>query len=174
MSRERFGKELAEFLRKHDHNLELLNSIFSGIVRCVLSSGNYDGVVGLENRQLSFRITHGPALTGEAVETLSVLLADLSCLIYSSVIETAHLPGFLIHDSPREADLGIRLYRSFIRAVANLQELFGSQDFCPFQYVITTTTPPPPELNTDLYVKLRLNAARTDDLPRQQYISLWE
>ncbi|TEB10638.1 hypothetical protein [Pelotomaculum propionicicum] len=177
-------KELAELLRQHDHNRGLLDSIFSGIVRCVLSSGNYDGKVGLENRELSFRITHGPAMTGEAVETLSVLLADLSCLIYSSVIRTAHLPGFLMHDSPREADLGIRLYRSFIRAVANLQENFGSPDSCPFQYVITTTTSPPPELNTDQYVKLRLNAARTEELllraniamPRQQNqnVSLWE
>jgi hypothetical protein len=174
-------KELSELLRKHDHKRELLDSIFSGIVRWVLSSGNYNGEVGFENRGLSFRITHGPALTGEAVETLSVLLADLSCLIYSSVIATAHLPGFLMHDSPREADLGIRLYRRFIRAVASLQELFGSQDSCPFQYVITTTTPPPLELNTDNYVKLRLNSEKTDDLllrtnialPRQQNLSLW-
>lgn len=43
-------KELAELLRQHDHNRELLNSIFSGIVRSVLSSGNYDGEVGLDNR----------------------------------------------------------------------------------------------------------------------------
>ena len=175
-------KELAGLLRQHDHNREILGSIFSGIVRRVLSSGNYDGRVGLEKRELSFRITNGPVMTGEAVETLSVLLADLSCLVYSSVIGTAHLPGFLMHDSPREADLGIRLYRSFFRAVAYFQEHFGSPDSCPFQYVITTTTPPPPELNTDLYVKLSLNAARTEDLllraniamPRQQNVLLWE
>jgi hypothetical protein len=165
-------KSLAELLRRHDNNRELLRSIFSGIVRSVLPSGNYDGEVGLDNRELGFRITHGPAMAGEAVETLSVLLADVSCLIYRSLIETAHLPGFLMHDSPREADLGIKIYRSFIRLIASLQEYFGTLDSCPFQYIITTTTPPPLELNADQFVKLRLNAGQTQGLLLRANIAL--
>jgi hypothetical protein len=84
--------------------------------------------------------------------------------VYNSVSENAHWPGILLHDSPREADLGLRIYRSFIRFVASLEDHFGSRDACPFQYIITTTTPPPEELRTPEYVRLRLNALQADGL----------
>lgn len=155
---------LAVILRRHDDNRKLLQSIFSEIVRSVLSFQNYDGEVALDNRELSFRITHGQAMTGEAVETLAVLLADVCCMVYCTLTESAHMPGFLVHDSPREADLGIKIYRNFIRFVASLQEHFGTPGACPFQYIVTTTTPPPPELTKDPFVKLRLNAAQPQEL----------
>jgi hypothetical protein len=98
-------------------------------------------------------------MSGEAVETLAVLLADLACMVYNSVSERPRLPGFLLHDSPREADLSLRLYRRFIGLTATLQEHFGAAENCPFQYIITTTTPPPDKLRNDNWVKLHLNAA---------------
>ncbi|MHB9099262.1 MAG: hypothetical protein ACYC5X_15720, partial [Syntrophales bacterium] len=42
---------LTKILRLHDINRELLQSIFSGIVRSVLSYPNYDGEVALDNRE---------------------------------------------------------------------------------------------------------------------------
>lgn len=157
-------KNLAELLRQHDENRERLAAIFSGAVRSVLSSDGYDGKVELEDRELSFHITHGAAMRGEAVETLAVLLADVASLVYYAVSDNAHLPGFLVHDSPREADLGIRIYRSFIRFVASLQAHFGEPDNCPFQYVLTTTTPPPKELRGAPFVKLPLDASNPSKL----------
>jgi len=157
-------KGLAELLRQHDENRERLAAIFSGAVRSVLSSDGYDGTVSLDNRELAFRITHGPAMSGEAVETLAVLLADVASLVYHTVSDKAHLPGFLVHDSPREADLGIRIYRSFIRFVASLQAHFGGSEKCPFQYILTTTTAPPEELRGVEYVKLPLNASTPSGL----------
>lgn len=160
---EKLEVRLNKLLTQHDENRNLIASVFSGAVRSVLSSGTYDGRVSLANRELGFRITHGPAMSGEAVETLSVLLADVTCLVYNSVSEKARLPGFLLHDSPREADLGLRIYRSFIRLVAALQSHFGTVDACPFQYIMTTTTPPPQELQGE-QMKLRLNAAVEGEL----------
>lgn len=157
-------KELTDLLRQHDENRKRLASIFSGAVRAVLSSGSYDGTVSLDDRELAFRITHGSAMSGEAVETLSVLLSDIASLVYNTASEKAHLPGFMLHDSPREADLGVRIYRSFIRFVASLQQGFGGADACPFQYILTTTTPPPEELQAPEYMKLRLNAAQSEGL----------
>ncbi len=157
-------QQLTKLLTKHNENRDLLASIFSGAVRAVLSSGTYDGRVGLNNRELTFSITHGSAMSGEAVETLSVLLTDIASLIYTTVSANAHLPGFLLHDSPREADLGNRIYRNLIRLVASLQEHFGESDNCPFQYILTTTTAPPRELQNDRYVKLKLNAAEPSGL----------
>lgn len=156
--------ELTKLLRQHDENLERLANIFSGAVRSVLSSEGYDGVVNLNNRELAFRITHGPAMSGEAVETLSVLLADVASLIYHTVSDKAHLPGILVHDSPREADLGLRIYKGFIRFVASLQTHCGGADRCPFQYILTTTTAPPKELREPGFLKLRLTAAKAEGL----------
>jgi hypothetical protein len=161
---ERLEAELTVLLAKHDDNRKQIGSIFSGAVRAVLSSGTYDGQVNLANRELAFQIVHGPTMSGEAVETLSVLLADVACLVYNSVSETARLPGFLLHDSPREADLSLRIYRSFIRLMWALQQHFGSPEKCPFQYIITTTTAPPDEVVKGGAVKLPLNAAIPKEL----------
>lgn len=153
-------QHLTTLLKEHSESRILLSKIFSAAVRSVLASGTYDGKVSLEKRQLGFSITHGPSMSGEAVETLSVLLTDLTSLIYNSVSENSHLPGFLLHDSPREADLGLRIYRSYIRFAASLQAHFNNRDQCPFQYILTTTTAPPKELRNKNFVKLRLNAAQ--------------
>lgn len=161
---ERLKAHLDKLIKKHDGNRELIASIFSGAVKAVLTSGTYDGQVGLPNRELEFRITHGPAMSGEAIETLSVLLADLACLVYNSASERALHLGFLVHDSPREADLGLRIYRSFIRFVVALQAHFGKAEKCPFQYILTTTTPPPQEIQGSEFVKLRLNASIESEL----------
>jgi len=160
----RIEKELAELLHQHDENRKMLQSIFSAAVGAVLSAGGYDGKVSLENRELAFQITHGPAMSGEAVETLSVLLSDVASLVYNTASDKSHLPGILVHDSPREADLGIRIYRSFIRLAASLQNHFGAPENCPFQYIITTTTAPPEELRGPGYVKLPLSASAPSGL----------
>ncbi len=103
-------------------------------------------------------------MSGEAIETLCVLLSDISNPVYSSVSEGAHLPRFPVHDSPREADIGIRIYWSFIRFVWKLQQHFGTPDACPFQYILTITTAPPSELCGGNYVKLPLDAAKPSGL----------
>ncbi len=51
-------------------------------------------------------------------DTMAVLLADISGLIYNAKNEKSKLPGFLLHDSPREADLGKRIYWSYPRFLA--------------------------------------------------------
>ncbi len=162
--------KLSKLLRKHDDNQETLQKIFSAAVRGRhLQANGYDGKVSLENRELGFRITHGPAMSGEAVETLSVLLADVAALIYSTVNDSTCFPGILVHDSPREADLAVRIYRSFFRFAASLQNHFGDADNCPFQYILTTTTAPPNDLSH--FVKLPLDASKRSGLLLKRNIS---
>jgi hypothetical protein len=165
-------RKLSDLLRQHDENRKQLALIFSGAVRSVLSSDGYDGRVTLDNRELAFSITHGPAMSGEAVETLAVLLCDLTSLVYSTVSDHAHLPGFLVHDSPREADLGLNIYRSFLRFAASLQDAFGEPDNCPFQYILTTTTPPPEEFRNDELLKLPLSAAEPSTMLLRRNVAL--
>ncbi len=163
---------LVAVAQQHNQNLEALTAIFSGAVQSVLPASSYKGEVSLDNRELTFKIAHGPAMTGEAVETLSVLLADISCLVFGSVSDSVHLPGFLLHDSPREADLSLRLYRNVIRLTASLATHFQNIDQCPFQYVLTTTTSPPIELQGPEFVKLKLNAASVAELFLRRNISI--
>jgi hypothetical protein len=157
-------QELNILIQEHNANHQNLNSIFSTAVKHVLPSGTYDGRVSINERQLSFSITHGASMSGEAVETLAVLLADISSLIYNAKNEKSKLPGFLLHDSPREADLGKRIYWSFLRFAASLQAGIPSLDQCPFQYILTTTTEPPKELQTPDWIRLQLNASKISEL----------
>jgi hypothetical protein len=157
-------QELNILIQEHNANHQNLNSIFSTAVKHVLPSGTYDGRVSINERQLSFSITHGASMSGEAVETLAVLLADISSLIYNAKNEKSRLPGFLLHDSPREADLGKRIYWSFLRFAASLQAGLPSLDQCPFQYILTTTTEPPKELQTPDWIRLQLNASKISEL----------
>jgi len=162
---------LAEFIKGHKGNRDLLADIFSMCVRSVISAPGYDGKVAFADRELDFHLVHGTAMSGEAVETLAILLADVSALLFNCISREANLPGFLLHDSPREADLGLRLYRAFITFIATLESTFGGADNCPFQYILTTTSPPPRELRESPMRKDRFSARTEQDLFLRRNIS---
>ena len=147
--------------REHDENRALLQGIYNKAVRSVLSDG-YGGRVKFSPSEIGFEIIHGPAMSGEAVETLTVLMADISAMLYSCTGRGC-MPGFLVHDSPREADLSGRVYRSFFEYVAGLQKEYP-EDQIPFQYIVTTTSAPPKTLRGEEFVKLRLSAKDEDGL----------
>lgn len=155
---------LNKLIAEHDDNRDLLSLIFSASAKSVLPSSAYNGVVKFQDRELNFQITKKGTMTGEAMETLAVLVGDLSCVIYNSLSDKSNLPGILIHDSPREADLGLRLYHSFIRFIAELDESFTEKIGCPFQYILTTTTPPPEKLKTSDAIRLQLDASKQEGL----------
>jgi len=158
-------KELAEMIHDHAESRKLLDSVFSGSVGQVLPSSEYIGQVTFDQRDLCFNIIRGTTISGEAITTLSVLLADVSCMLYAGMSERVKLPGFVLHDSPREADLGMRLYRNYFRFIRDLENHFGGAESCPFQYIITTTTPPPPEMEDDeTLICLKLNAGIPEEL----------
>lgn len=156
--------DLNVLLTQHDKNRALLSSLFSASAKKVLPSSSYDGKVTFADRELNFQVTHGGAMTGEAMETLAVLLADISCLVFNSLAKDSLLPGFLLHDSPREADLGLRLYHSYIRFAAWLDQHFQKTGGCPFQYILTTTTSPPTTLQESGVITLRLDASKESEL----------
>ncbi len=116
-------------LSRHNENRTLLERIYSGAVRSVLPASEYDGVVRFTDRALQFGVKRGAAMGGEAVETLSILLADVSCMLYNALNAKSCLPGIWVHDSPREADLGLRIYRSFLRFVVAQQHHFRNHHY---------------------------------------------
>jgi hypothetical protein len=147
-------KAILQIIQKgFEKNSTLLSSIFSALINSLLPGQKTRGRVVLENGRLAFNIIQGQELGGEAIGTLSILLADLSCLVYNTLYEKSSLPDFLLHDSPREADMGGYLYGSYLRLAARLQDEYCSN--CPFQYIVTTTTTPPEDLKKHIVLHLR-------------------
>lgn len=163
--------KLQELRSEHDDALSLFTKLFDTTVKHTLTQ-DYTGRVSFDKqRQLEFSIRHQKARTSEAIDTLSILLADISSMLYST-FNRGSMPGFIIHDSPREADLSLGVYHGMIKFVAELQSLL--EEACPFQYIITTTTAPPKgvekniilELNASIDGKqlLKQNIAETEDV----------
>ena len=149
------AKSQLEFFRvqsaKKDEGLQKL---FDEVVRRILKA-DYSGSVVTSADGFAPQIRQGSAITGAAVESLSFVLMDIVSMLAPSR-DIGHHPGFLVHDSPREADLDLGPYHSLFTELAAIAEETGGKKNAPFQYIVTTTTEPPKELSN--LVRLSLAA----------------
>ena len=119
------------------------------------------GAIRLDARGLHPAPSSSVAANGAAMSTLATVLGlDLACLA-ATVAGLGHLPGFLLHDSPKEADLEAVLYERIFTLALELERAYRGKP-AAFQYIVTTTTPPPGEAAREPYVRLTLDA-RSDD-----------
>lgn len=86
-----------------------------------------------------------------ALNSLKVVLFDLASMLCAADGH-AHMPAFLLHDSPREGDLDPSTYRRVFRAI---HAMAPGSDGAPFQYIITTTSAPPKSM-VEEFVRLTL------------------
>ena len=143
-TRSRSKTKLAELITAQVERVKLFESRFDGVVKLTLTA-DFKGVVEVEEEGIDFRIMRGESLSGEAYETLAVLLADVALLFESNAAHVHH-PGILLHDSPREADLNLQIYRRMLD-VADVQMRKTEQNGdMPYQYIVTTTTSPSQQL----------------------------
>jgi hypothetical protein len=91
---------------------------------------------------------------GGAYNALSSLAFDWAALI-ARLNNIGNHPGFLIHDSPRESDMELSLYRPLFDLAKRLEDKAGKS----FQYLITTTEPPPVGMTTAPHLCLMLDAS---------------
>lgn len=127
------------------------NSTFSGLVKALfgdLYSGTFISKKGLE-----LSVYEDGELAGSVVETLSIILADITAMLSGGKSENHH-PGFLLHDSPREADLSPVLYERLLLISFELEKFFEAQGSIPFQYIVTTTTPQPGVMDKNVVLQL--------------------
>lgn len=94
-----------------------------------------------------------------ALDSLKIVAFDLAAL-HMAVEGKADLPAFLVHDSPREADLDGQLYARLFSLVHQWEE--EAEAPC-FQYIVTTTTAPPKELQGDNYVRLAMTSTPAEE-----------
>ena len=132
--------------------------VFDAIIRKLVGP-DAEGRVTLDGKGLHLTIELRGERSSAAIDSLKVLAFDLTALCMS--IEGAtHLPAFLVHDSPREADLGLSAYHELFRLARSLEDM-GAQP--SFQYIVTTTTRPPDELSTEPWLRVTLQGAPAEE-----------
>lgn len=114
---------------------------FDAIVR-ELVGPEAQGRITLDGKGLHLGIELSGDRSTAAIDSLKVLAFDLAAMCMSIEGRT-HVPAFLVHDSPREADLGLSVYHRLFEFIRKLEGV-GRKPL--FQYVVTTTTRPPDEL----------------------------
>lgn len=154
-------EQLAAFRERQATVFDRLSTHFDAIIRLTVGA-TASGRVSLDGNGLKLGVQFGGERSTPAIESLKVIAFDLAVLCMSIESRT-HLPAFLLHDSPREADLGLSVYHRLFQMVAMLE---GSERSV-FQYIVTTTTQPPPAFQKLPWLRLELHgAAATERLLR--------
>jgi hypothetical protein len=135
---------LRGFEDKQAKTFSAISEKFSVLIFKLLGE-NAKGSVRLKGKGLEISIEAGGDRRTAAIETLKVLTFDFACLCLSMEGRT-RVPAFLVHDSPREADLGLTIYDEYFRLLRQIED---ATEVPVFQYIVTTTTRPPEELNRD-------------------------
>lgn len=113
---------------------EIFREVTNGLIRRPTGKLSLDLRSGL--------VPNPDSYSGEAFGSASQVVGfDLTCLSAAITGHALH-PRFLIHDSPREADLNELVYRNLFRYMLSLEGSIPDQEPA-FQYIITTTSPPP-------------------------------
>jgi hypothetical protein len=145
---------LGAFRDKQARVFGRLSEKFDPIVRRLVGL-DAKGRVTLSGNGLEPNINMGGDRRTAAIDSLKVLAFDLAVLCLS-VEGATRVPAFLVHDSPREADLGLSIYHRLFRLVAEIE---GVGDSPQFQYIITTTTRPPEDLAIEPWLRLTLRGS---------------
>ena len=119
-----------------------LNDKFDAIIR-YLVGGEAQGRVTLTGNGLDLTVRMGGDRSTAAIDSLKVIAFDLAALCLGIEGQT-RAPAFVIHDSPREADLGLPLYHRLFGLGRFMEGACGATPH--FQYIVTTTTRPPDAL----------------------------
>jgi hypothetical protein len=131
-----------------------LSLLFSDVLR-ELVPGEIKGEAKLDGNGLSLKVELGGERSTAAIDSLKVVAFDLAALVMS-IEGLTSMPGFLLHDSPREADLGLSIYHRLFEFARKLQH-FGPAPL--FQYIVTTTTEPPREFLDEEWRRLTIHGA---------------
>tara|TARA_B100001105_G_scaffold248048_1_gene233375 strand:- start:2015 stop:4000 length:1986 start_codon:yes stop_codon:yes gene_type:complete len=118
-----------------------LSMRFNAVIRALVAP-EANGRVVLGADRLKLNVELGGSRSTAAIESLKLIAFDLAALCMSVEGKT-HVPAFCVHDSPREADLGLSVYQRLFEVVVEMEE---TQPVL-FQYIVTTTTSPPKHLS---------------------------
>jgi hypothetical protein len=131
-----------------------LSYFFDAIIHEMVGK-NATGKVALDGNGLKLFVELGGERSTAAIDSLKVIAFDLAVMCMSIEGDT-RLPAFFVHDSPREADLGLSVYHRLFHLVRDLERGEGTP---LFQYIMTTTTRPPDEMLDEPWLRDKLGGA---------------
>lgn len=134
-----------------------LTEKFDAIIRDFLGA-QAEGSATLSGKGLDLKVNLGGDRTTAAIESLKIIAFDLAALVLS-IEGHAITPEFLVHDSPREADMGGPLYDRIFQLALMLE---GTDGQPRFQYIVTTTSKPPSDLAQQPWLRLELKGFPSD------------
>ena len=144
IEKDELSKYLDDLTEQHKKLVEHFGQLFNHIVRQMLGDV-VTGSVRFAGKSIVPELEyHGPR-DSAAFKVVRWLAFDLAALTLGLTDAKAHHPRFLIHDSPREADLAAPIYVTLFKAARALEGDAGTEP--AFQYIVTTTEAPPEELN---------------------------
>ena len=129
--------------------VQRISTRFDEVIRELLP-GEATGAASLDGPNLELNVGPGELSTA-AIDSWKAVAFDLAALTLACE-GTAQLPPWLLHDSPREADLGESIYARLFRFVSRLEGMIR------FQYIVTTTTPPPGDMQKTPNLRATLKA----------------
>lgn len=147
-------ERLGAFVEQQTRAFSDISLKFDPIVKRLLGP-DAAGTVTLKGNGLNLEVQMGGNRSTPAIDSLKIVAFDLAALCRS--IEGAScVPAFLLHDSSREADLGLSIYHQ-VFVLARWLEAIGKAPL--FQYIVTTTTAPPADLAKEPWLVLSLQGA---------------
>jgi len=132
-----------------------VDMLFGAVIR-ELFDENATGAVRLKKQSLECDVYLDGRRRSTAIDALNVVAFDVAVMALAGAGHAA-LPAWLVHDSPRTADLSLINYHRLFEMIVKMERATAGDPW--FQYIITTTTPPPTKFQNDEYVKLELNGA---------------
>lgn len=145
------SKNLAAKRKDASKQLSKLSKEFSTVASHVLQQ-EVIGSVQFNSDEIVPSLNYDGDMSSAALVTLRLLIFDLACLAGSAGPFPLH-PGFLLHDSPREADLSAVIYRRIFNFIA------GKQENEAVQYIIATTESPPDDRQSKPWLACELSSA---------------
>ncbi len=146
-------ERMAAFRDQQAEVFARLSTYFDAVIRAAVGP-TASGRVSLDGNGLKLTVQWGGERSTAAIESLKVIAFDLAVMCMS-MAGTTHLPAFLLHDSPREADLGLSVYHRLFDVVRGLEGASSPA----FQYIVTTTTQPPPAFQQQPWLRETLRGA---------------
>lgn len=138
------GKEQEKHRQSSTPDRRDFSSLYERILQYMLGE-DVTGAVEADGRKLDLSAEGRNDLDSGAITAAKLISFDIAAMVWSMEGHGCH-PRFLIHDSPREADMASDIYEGLFEAAKALEGLFPNKSQCNFQYIVTTTATPPDDL----------------------------
>ena len=143
-------KEDIRELKKKSNQKDRLVAAFSHALRHIIDNHFYGKISFARNSMLLESRREDKEQDSAGYTSIKCVALDYAMLSLGIDGSIPH-PRFLLHDSPKESDMGDEIYHSLFEYVKSMEDSFANKE-PSFQYIITTTAPPPEKFQQEPYL----------------------